>query len=251
MSTSYDPKEYWERRLSSRFNLRGVGHICFRESYNTWLYRRKRRCIESFFGNMILKDKCVLDVGCGTGFFIEWYLQREANVCGIDITEVSIEKLKQRYSCELFVQDISAPDYRPYREFDVVNMWDVIYHIVEPSAFDRAFNNISSSLREGGLLLFTDWFGAPSDVRIADHVEVRCLRTYQQILPEKGFELVAVYPLFKTLDKLHLSRLDNHLGWFFFLIDNHSREIPRDNLSLSAWRYTKKNNRENRSYALC
>ena len=240
MSTPYDPKQYWENRLSTCFNLRGVGHLGFSERYNTWLYRRKKRCIESFFGNTILKGKHVLDVGCGTGFFIEWYLQQDANVCGIDITEASIQKLKQRYNCEFFVQDITAPDYQPFQEFDIVNMWDVAYHIVEPAAFDQAVENISRSLKEGGLLLFTDWFGSASDVRIARHVQARCLNTYQQILPPKGFELISVCPLYRTLNKQHLPVLDNHLGWFFFLVDNLSKTISRDNLSLTGWRYTKR-----------
>lgn len=241
MSKPYYPKEYWERRLSSCFNLQGVGHIGFSESYNNWLYRRKKRCIESVFGNMPLKGKHVLDVGCGTGFFIEWYLQQGANVCGIDITETSIQKLKQRYNCEFFTQDITAPDYQPKREFDVVNMWDVVYHIVDPVAFNQAFNNLSSSLKKGGLLLFTDCFGAPSDVHVSSHVQMRCLDTYQQLLPQKGFELVKVYPLYKTLNKHYMSKLDNYLGWFYITVDNLSKKISQDNLSLSVWRFTQNN----------
>ena len=185
--------------------------------------------------------KHVLDIGCGTGFFIKWYLQRGANVCGMDITDTSIQKLKQLYNCEFFIQDISAPDYQPYKKFDIINMWDVGYHIVATNAFDQAFDNISRSLKEGGLLLFTDWFGAISDVRIAEHVQARCLNTYQQLLPQKGFELVTVCSLYNTLNKQHLPRLDNHLGWLFFLVDNFSNKIARDNLSLGVWRYNQDN----------
>lgn len=243
INTYSDPRQYWEQRLRDCFNFRGVGHISFNESYNTWLYRRKKRCIESFFRNTALNGKHVLDVGCGTGFFIEWYLQQGAHVCGVDITEVSIRTLEQLYHCEFFIQDISSPDYQPYKAFDVVNMWDVVYHIVDPTAFDQAFDNIASSLKEGGLLIFTDWFGSVSDIHIADHVQARCLDTYQKKLPHKGFELVCVYPLYKTLNKRHLSKLDNHLGWLYFLLDNLSTKISRDNLSLSVWRYTKNNRR--------
>lgn len=194
------------------------------------------------------QGKHVLDVGCGTGFFIKWYLQQGATVSGIDITETSIQKLKQLYCCEFFIQDITDPDYQPYKEFDIVNMWDVVYHIVEPIAFDQAFDNISRSLKVGGLLLFTDWFGTFSDIRIADHVHARCLDTYQQILPKKGFELVTVCPLYKTLNKRHLSVLDDYLGWFFFLVDNFSKKISRDNLSLTVWRYTKHNISEKKKF---
>jgi SAM-dependent methyltransferase len=240
MNTQYNPKEYWENRLSNCFSLRGVGHFAFSESYNSWLYLRKRRCIGSFFKNTSLKGKDILDVGCGTGFFIEWYLQRGANVCGMDITEASIKKLKQQYKCEFIVQDITSREYRPPRKFDIVNMWDVSYHIVDPGAFERAFDNIASSLKEEGLLLFTDWFGADSDLSQGAHVQARCLDTYQQVLTRKGFELVTVRPLYKMFCKHHCS-LDNRLGWFYFFVDTFSGKISRDNLSLSVWRYTRKN----------
>jgi 2-polyprenyl-3-methyl-5-hydroxy-6-metoxy-1,4-benzoquinol methylase len=78
VTEQYDPSEYWERRLSKRFNLRGVGHISYSEGYNTWLYRRKKRCLEDFFGGVDLQGKDVLDIGSGTGFFVEWYLARKA-----------------------------------------------------------------------------------------------------------------------------------------------------------------------------
>jgi SAM-dependent methyltransferase len=238
MSDTYNPKSFWESRLSNSFTLKSVGHIGFSESYNSWLYRRKKRCIESSLRDIALEGKQVLDVGCGTGFFVEWYLQRGANVCGIDITEVSIEKLKQRYRGEFFTQDITGLDYRPYREFDVVNMWDVIYHIVEANDFDRALENIARSLKQDGLFVFTDWFGASSDIRIADHVQVRCLDTYQRTLARKGFALLGIYPLYNALNKRHLGKLDNYLASFYFVLDNLSKKIPQDNLSLSLWRYS-------------
>ena len=240
MSSPYDPKQYWEHRLGNCFNYQGVGNIGFSEAYNSWLYRRKKRCIESFFRETTLKGKHVLDVGCGTGFFIKWYLQHGADVCGIDITETSTRELEKLYDCKFFTQDIASPSYQPYREFDIVNMWDVVYHVIEPAAFNRIFDNISNSLKEGGILLFTDWFGAASDVRIAEHVQTRCLDTYRQMLSPR-FKLVTVCPLYNILNKPHLPILDNYMGWLFFLVDNLTRKVSRDNLSLAVWRYSRMN----------
>ena len=45
MQDPYSPRDYWEQRLSGSFNLRGVGHRSFSETYNDWLYRRKVRCL--------------------------------------------------------------------------------------------------------------------------------------------------------------------------------------------------------------
>jgi SAM-dependent methyltransferase len=236
MSEPYDPKVFWESRLRGSFNLKGTGHIGFSESYNRWLYRRKRQCLESSLRDTPLRDKDVLDIGCGTGFFVEWYLKRRANVVGIDITDVSIEKLTQRYSGKFFTQDIADPHYRPYREFDLVNMWDVIYHIVETDAFDQTLQNISISLKPGALLLITDWFGASSDLRLAEHVKVRCLDTYRRSLG-RNFELKGLYPLYNVLNKPHWAKADNYLAWLYFALDTLSKKIPPNNLSLSVWRY--------------
>ncbi len=238
MNEAYNPQHFWEQRLRKRFSLRGVGHIGFSDAYNGWLYRRKRRCINSCLAKVPLQGKSVLDVGCGTGWFVDWYLRHKADVCGIDITNISVENLRKQYPCEFHTQDITAPDYQLYSsKFDIVNMWDVVYHIVDPMCFSQAFDNIASSLKDEGLLLFTDWFGAASDVRIADHVQARCLDTYQRILPEKGFELVELRPLYHYLNKPHFGERDNRLGWLYFAMDNCFRRISSDNLSLGLWRY--------------
>jgi SAM-dependent methyltransferase len=236
MSGNYDPKKYWEQRLASSFSLGKVGHIDFNEAYNAWLYRRKKRCIASCLRDVPLDRKDVLDVGCGTGFFVDWYLKQGASVFGMDITEVSVAKLRQQHKAEFATQDISAPGYRAPRKFDIVNMWDVMYHIVDPAAFERTLDNVSASLKPGGLFLFTDWFGAPSDARVAEHVTARCLDTYRRALTTRGFELVGVYPLYNALNKVHRRRFDDRLGGLYFLFDSLSNSIPKDNLSLGLWR---------------
>jgi len=62
MSGSYEPKSFWEQRLSKYFNLKGVGRICFSESYNYWLYRRKKRCLETYM--QIFPEKGLLPLNC-------------------------------------------------------------------------------------------------------------------------------------------------------------------------------------------
>jgi SAM-dependent methyltransferase len=237
MTESYEPSKYWERRLSNCFDLRGVGHIGYGEAYNEWLYRRKKYVIERCLRQVPLQGHHVLDVGCGTGFFVQWYLDRGAIVHGLDITTTSIDRLTRQFGHNFQVQDISDPSYRPPRLFDVVNMWDVIYHIISETGFQQAFRNIARSLQPGGLLLFTDWFGAPCDSSVADHVRARCLDTYKEVLPGLGFRLVSTIPLYHFLNKPHLPRFDDHLGRLYFLLDCAMRTISSDNISLGLWSY--------------
>ena len=143
LQPAYQPKQYWERRLSQHFDLQGVGHIAFSTAYNGWLFRRKRRCMGQFFKNRDLRGKDVLDIGCGTGFFVEWYLRQGAKVTGVDITTVSVETLSTKFDADFQVADITDPSFSVHGLFDIVNMWDVIF----TSSIPSRSNAPSSTLR--------------------------------------------------------------------------------------------------------
>jgi ubiquinone/menaquinone biosynthesis C-methylase UbiE len=51
-----------------------------------------------------LAGRHVLDVGCGTGFFTEFYLEHGARVTGLDITEARSMRLRERFPQAEFVR---------------------------------------------------------------------------------------------------------------------------------------------------
>ena len=138
---TYDPKNYWQSRLEKNFILSGVGHQSFSEFYNRWLYRAKSKTLKKAFRKHHVhpRNKSVCDVGCGTGFFIDFYRKSGAsNITGLDITPVSIERLKQKFpSCSFLEADISTSSAleKIDHPFDIVNVFDVLYHIKEDVAF--------------------------------------------------------------------------------------------------------------------
>jgi SAM-dependent methyltransferase len=169
---------------------------------------------------------------------VKWYLAKGCKVTGIDITETSVHRLQATLPGEFHTRDITDANYpRGHEKFDLINVWDVIYHIVDNDAFGRALNNILSELKDGGLLLLTDFLGAALDARLAPHVLGRCLKTYEIKLHNNGFELVEVRPLVKFLAKSHLGHFDNYLGSVYYFLDNLVIKMPTDNLSLSVWRH--------------
>lgn len=237
MTADYDAKAYWEGRLARHGGLRGTGHISFGEGYNEWLYRAKRRTLERAFADIAIGGKSVLDVGCGTGFFVDWYLGRGARVCGIDISAGTVEVLKKRLAAEFRVVDISDPDADLPGTFDIVNVWDVMYHVVDGAAFDRALRFVCDRVGPGGLLLVTDRFGAASDALLAPHVRTRCLKTYQDVLAASGFEFAGLHFMFRWLNRyVTLPPIDSRLGRLYYWLDGRESSIPADNVSLGVWR---------------
>ncbi len=237
MSSRYDPKEYWDARLAQHAGLRGTGHISFAEGYNRWLYRAKERALLRALGDRPLRDRKVLDVGCGNGHFVRWYRDRGAQVTGADISATGIEQLKKTYPGEYHVMDVSAAEAKPIGSFDVVNVWDVMYHIVDDNAFERALRFIASNVGPSGLLLMTDRLEAPADARAAEHVRMRCLRTYQRLLTGSGLDLVGRQFLYRWLNRyVTVPVVDSRLGRFYYWLDGRETSIPTDNLSLGVWR---------------
>src|SRR3972149_6487876 len=107
---SYEPKSYWEERLRQSFSLKHTGHIGFSLVYNKWSYKAKARVLENALSglNINCKGKAVLDVGCGTGFWVEFYKSNGAATrVGVDTPgrrwEQSYEFSAQ---CEFYELDI-------------------------------------------------------------------------------------------------------------------------------------------------
>jgi SAM-dependent methyltransferase len=234
----YDPRSYWQKRLSEHFTLRGVGHLSYGESFNTWLYRKKKHTIEKAFSGKSLTGKTVLDIGCGTGFFVRWYREHGAKVYGTDITEVSVENLSRLYHDSYFwVSDITSAAFEPPTTFDIINVWDVLYHVVDDSGFQQALKNIARSSHPGSLLLVSEQLGAPTDTQDAPHVKFRCLDTYQTLLQPLGFHPIKQYPLYHFLNQTcpEHRQLYSALAPIWYLIDSCKNTISSNNLSLGLW----------------
>ena len=156
----YDPQKYWEDRLKSRYDLTGVGNIVFDKKYNEYLYKLQLSVLKKALKKykISLHGKTVLDIGCGTGFFSAFYHKSLAQITGIDITTTSIESLRKSFPDGKFItMDISAEltankEYFENR-FDLVNMLNVIFHIVDDAKFERALENLADMLKRRRVLI--------------------------------------------------------------------------------------------------
>jgi SAM-dependent methyltransferase len=223
----YEPQKYWEKRLKSNFNIRGVGNIVFGKRYNQLLYKLQltilKKAINKF--TIHLEGKRILDVGSGTGFFSAFFLSNLGKVIGLDITRASVESLNKSFpngkfiildiSEEIFLEPALSESF-----FDIVNAQNVMFHITEETRFVKALENLAKSLAPGGYLLITDFFGA-EDYSPAQHVIFRCLEKYE-ILEQSGIKILEIMPIYhfmnRRLNGLPL-RINNRMAPFLFIMD--------------------------------
>ncbi|MCB0595915.1 MAG: class I SAM-dependent methyltransferase [Lewinellaceae bacterium] len=237
----YDPEVYWEERLSKNFNLKGVGHQEFGKWYNYWLYKRKKTVLSQLLKKRFVVEKSVLDVGSGTGFFVNWYIRKGAKVSGIDISHTAVAKLRAEYPEARFERvDFSSSDYQPAQCYDIINIWDVVYHQVDDGAFVRLLENVDRALMEKGLFICTDIFNCALPFSPAPHVRFRNLEAYENILLPKGYKLKKICPLYNFLNRPFLhpgipKAAYNLIAIPLFLADYFQKEPSSINLSVVLW----------------
>ena len=161
--TFFSPKEYWENRLNGDFSLQGVGYSLLGSQYNKWQYRLRDRILRRELASLPLDlaNSNVLDVGSGTGFYIDYWRRAGArSISGCDFTETAVSRLRVQFPEQHFYQlDISAdPPTELAGKFDFVSAFDILFHIVDEARFDNAFHNISRLLAPGGLFCFSEIF---------------------------------------------------------------------------------------------
>ena len=208
----FDNKRYWEDRLREHYSLAGVGYLRLGRRYNEWMYRVRGevfdRVVERIAKSEERRGWRVLDVGAGTGFYVDRWLRMGAAVTGLDLTEVAVRELSRCFPAVNFVQaDIGGPlGGRPLGEvllppgsFDAVSAFDVLFHIVDDAAYARAFQNIAALLRPGGWFLWSDNFLRHPTERVAHQVS-RSLAESTHAVEAAGFEIIDRVPMFVLMN---------------------------------------------------
>jgi 2-polyprenyl-3-methyl-5-hydroxy-6-metoxy-1,4-benzoquinol methylase len=204
---SYRPQEFWEQRLAEQFDLRGTGETGLSLAYNRACYTLRGEVLTTALARAGVSPSGarVLDVGCGTGFWTEYYVARGARYTGVDIAQVSIDRLAARYPAQRFVRaDVS--DGVPAGPYDVINVFDVLYHVTDDARWEAALRALAAAVAPRGLLLVTDVFAAGG--ALAEHNVMRTLKRYMEVLAAQGLAREQLVPTHVLLNR--------HLGpWRF------------------------------------
>ncbi len=201
MSADYVAPRYWERVLDAGYDESAVGYPNLARSFNRARYeielRNVTRALDAAGQGPAAS---VLDVGSGTGIWIDFWDRRGAReIVGIDITALAVERLRERHPEHRFVHaDIGEPDPPLPVCVDVVCAMSVLLHITDDERFERALRNLAGALRPGGTLVLVEpivvhrWWGPPFGADA--NSKARPLATYERILADAGVDVVDVRP---------------------------------------------------------
>jgi SAM-dependent methyltransferase len=199
-----DETSYWEGRHAAEDSLDSVGWTGLGRAFNGWMYAVRRTVFRRAIRAHVPLggDARVLDVGSGTGFYLDLWRELGARrVEGSDLSAVAAERLHAaRPDTPIHRLDLSgAAEELPDGPYDAVSAMDMLFHIMDSDGYGRAIANLARLVRPGGHLVMSE--NLLSDRVVTGPVQVS--RTEAEIiglLREHGFAPIARIPMFVLLN---------------------------------------------------
>jgi len=140
----------------------------------------------------------VLDVGCGSGRWVRYFLDRfqPRRLVGIDVTQASVDLLRQmeppNTGCELRFEraDITDPRLDLGETFDLINVSNVLFHIPEEELYAAALANLAGHLAPDGRMVTTEYL--PRITMRTEWMLVRSRYHFEHAVRAAGLRIVGV-----------------------------------------------------------
>jgi ubiquinone/menaquinone biosynthesis C-methylase UbiE len=124
--------------------------LMFRDEQTHWWYKARRRIVEFYLAKAVAgrQDCAILDIASACGANLDHY-KKYGTVCGIDISETSIDYCKKRGMTNVVKADAQSLPFGE-KSFDIVLALDALEHFSDDR---RALSEIYRVLRKGGTLI--------------------------------------------------------------------------------------------------
>lgn len=169
-------------------------------------YQQPQKVID-YIGD--LKNKSIIDIGAGTGYFSKKFAEAGANVIAADVDQRFLDYMVERFhkipALKSNIEIRKIPFENPglkTSEVDMAFMVNVYHHIENRTAY---FNNLKSGLKSGGKLIIIDFFkrkmnvGPPPEHKVEEDVvkkEIQAagfkIKDYNDQLLPNQYILIAV-----------------------------------------------------------
>ncbi len=149
-----DIEKWWEnsKKKARIFDVK--------EGYNIWSESYEENPLLKVNGRILkriiprkLKGKRILDIGCGTGIWAEYFYRKGAEVYGIDISEKMLEMARKRVpKGKFYLGDVTKIPFQN-EFFDIVFCSLVLSHVKD---LKKAIREIHRVLEKNGILIISD-----------------------------------------------------------------------------------------------
>ncbi|TFF40856.1 class I SAM-dependent methyltransferase [Mucilaginibacter psychrotolerans] len=149
------------------------------------------------------KNRCILDLGCGNGYLVNYLISLGYNAYGTDASEIGITIARGQNPGRFFVQDLSTdklPEELQGLAFDTVISTEVIEHLYDPEGF---IDFCRAALTPGGEIIISTpyhgylknllislgnkWDQHLNPVWLGGHIKMWSAKTLSGLLTAKGF----------------------------------------------------------------
>jgi SAM-dependent methyltransferase len=110
--------------------------------------RRPALVREAQLIQQLMQGGSLLDIGCDTGAFFEWFYGKQWRRYGVELSPSAAAYAAQVYQAEVFPGTLSQAGYPPAM-FDVITMIDMLYYVDDPNA---EFQEVRRVLKPGGFV---------------------------------------------------------------------------------------------------
>lgn len=158
----------------------------------------------------------ILDVGCYAGFFLEVANRRGWDTFGVEPCSWACEYARRELGLDVRQGELKDVNF-PSKHFDVVTLWDVLEHLVDPL---MTFKEIHRILKEDGLLClttinidsaFASLMGRMWPELMQMHTYYYSKDTLKKLLYKANFEIIKIESHTRIVRLQYLiSRLNNY-----------------------------------------
>ncbi|HVF80716.1 MAG TPA: class I SAM-dependent methyltransferase, partial [Flavisolibacter sp.] len=208
-------KNFWNQNpVGENFVEYGDGGAAFFKRYDEFRYKTEGHILGEL-DKIDFKNKDLLEIGIGQAADSEQIVKRGANYYGIDLTETSIQRIKDRfklYNLPYKEVQIANAEKIPYQDnfFDIVYSHGVIHH--SPN-IEKIVDEIHRVLKPGGQAVIMLYHKSSFNY----HVSISIFRRV-------GLSLLMVFPF--------LSRIIQKItGEDVERINEHRKNIRKDGFS--------------------
>lgn len=217
-------KDYFEKRTDRGYNGYTSENIK-KTLIQTWEFNLKDLDFYKYEKEIFKKNSKpkLLDIGCASGFFLEYIQKRNWEVYGVEISKEMADFAKDQFNLNVWNGDFL--EYKTDLSFDCITMWASIEHFSDPI---KVFEKIAQLLKTKGIFIFsTCRWGFLAKIKkenwrfmnVPEHLYFFNEKQLEKILKSLNFKLISyitygsgftkkenaslIYKIFKlTFDKL-------------------------------------------------